>query len=42
MPSSQVSATGMKYGDNFLAVFICNAIEEMRNFLNAVHGWNGM
>ena len=28
----------MKYGDNFLAVFICNAIEEMRNFLNAVHG----
>ena len=22
----------------FLAVFICNAIEEMRNFLNAVHG----
>ncbi len=29
---------GMKYGDNFLAVFICNAIEEMRNFLNAVHG----
>ena len=29
---------GMKYGDNFLAVFICNAIEEMRNFLFAVHG----
>lgn len=29
---------GMKYGDNFLAVFICNAIEEMRNFLYAVHG----
>ena len=28
---------GMKYGDNFLAVFICNAIEEMRNFLDAVH-----
>ena len=28
---------GMKYGDNFLAVFICNAIEEMRNFLNSVH-----
>lgn len=28
---------GMKYGDNFLAVFICNAIEEMRNFLTAVH-----
>lgn len=29
---------GMKYGDNFLAVFICNAIEEMRSFLYAVHG----
>ena len=29
---------GMKYGDNFLAVFICNAIEERRNFLYAVHG----
>ena len=29
---------GMKYGDNFLAVFICNAIEGMRNFLYAVHG----
>lgn len=29
---------GMKYGDNFLAVFICNAIEEMRRFLHAVHG----
>lgn len=29
---------GMKYGDNFLAVFICNAIEEMRDFLYAVHG----
>ena len=28
---------GMKYGDNFLAVFISNAIEEMRNFLDAVH-----
>ncbi len=28
---------GMKYGDNFAAVFICNAIEEMRNFLSAVH-----
>ena len=28
---------GMKYRDNFLAVFICNAIEEMRNFLNSVH-----
>ena len=28
---------GMKYGDNFLAVFICNAIEEMRNFLSAAH-----
>ena len=29
---------GMKYGDNFLAVFICNAIEEMRRFLHALHG----
>lgn len=28
---------GMKYGDNFLAVFVCNAIEEMRRFLYAVH-----
>jgi len=28
---------GMKYGDNFQAVFICNAIEEMRNFISAVH-----
>lgn len=29
---------GMKYGDNFQAVFISNAIEEMRNFVDAVHG----
>jgi Glycerol-3-phosphate dehydrogenase len=29
---------GMKYGDNFQAVFISNAIEEMRNFVYAVHG----
>lgn len=29
---------GMKYGDNFQAVFISNAIEEMRNFVGAVHG----
>ncbi|MFA6875784.1 MAG: NAD(P)H-dependent glycerol-3-phosphate dehydrogenase [Parabacteroides sp.] len=28
---------GMKYGDNFIAVFICNAISEMRKFLNEVH-----
>ena len=28
----------MKYGDNFQAVFISNAIEEMRNFVDAVHG----
>ena len=29
---------GMKYGDNFQAVYISNAIEEMRNFVDAVHG----
>ena len=29
---------GMKYGDCLLVLFICNAIEEMRNFLYAVHG----
>jgi len=29
---------GMKYGDNFQAVFISNAIEEMRKFVHAVHG----
>ncbi len=29
---------GMKYGDNFQAVFLSNAIEEMRNFVDAVHG----
>lgn len=29
---------GMKYGDNFQAVFIANAIEEMRNFVDNVHG----
>lgn len=28
---------GMKYGDNFQAVFISNAIEEMRNFVDAIH-----
>jgi len=28
---------GMKYGDNFQAVFISNAISEMRNFITAVH-----
>ncbi|MCD7976743.1 MAG: NAD(P)H-dependent glycerol-3-phosphate dehydrogenase [Tannerellaceae bacterium] len=28
---------GMKYGDNFQAVFICDAIEEMRRFVAAVH-----
>lgn len=27
---------GMKYGDNFQAVFLCNAIEEMRRFVEAV------
>ena len=30
--------SGLKYGDNFQAVFISNAIEEMRNFVDAVHG----
>lgn len=29
---------GLKYGDNFQAVFISNAIEEMRKFVDAVHG----
>ncbi|WP_080905004.1 NAD(P)H-dependent glycerol-3-phosphate dehydrogenase [Parabacteroides sp. Marseille-P3160] len=28
---------GMKYGDNFQAVFLSNALDEMRRFLNAVH-----
>ncbi|MCC8095904.1 MAG: NAD(P)H-dependent glycerol-3-phosphate dehydrogenase [Tannerellaceae bacterium] len=28
---------GMKYGDNFQAILICNAIEEMRRFIEAVH-----
>lgn len=27
---------GMKYGDNFQAVFLCNAIQEMRRFVEAV------
>lgn len=31
---------GMKYGDNFQAVLLCNAIEEMRNFLAAVNPVN--
>jgi glycerol-3-phosphate dehydrogenase (NAD(P)+) len=28
---------GMKYGDNFQAVFLSNAIKEMQHFLDAVH-----
>ncbi|MCD7936028.1 MAG: NAD(P)-binding domain-containing protein [Tannerellaceae bacterium] len=31
---------GMKYGDNFQAVLLCNAIEEMRHFLTAVNPVN--
>ncbi|MDH6305112.1 glycerol-3-phosphate dehydrogenase (NAD(P)+) [Parabacteroides sp. PF5-5] len=27
---------GMKYGDNFQAVFLCNAVQEMRRFVDAV------
>ncbi len=27
---------GLKYGDNFHAVFICNAVKEMKRFLDAV------
>ncbi len=27
---------GLKYGDNFHAVFVCNAIKEMKRFLDAV------
>jgi glycerol-3-phosphate dehydrogenase (NAD(P)+) len=27
---------GMKYGDNFQAVFLCNAVQEMRRFIEAV------
>lgn len=27
---------GLKYGDNFHAIFICNAIKEMKRFLDAV------
>lgn len=29
---------GMKYGDNFQAVFLTNAIKEMRRFVDAIHG----
>lgn len=29
---------GMKYGDNFQAVLLSNALEEMRRFVHAVHG----
>ncbi len=28
---------GMKYGDNFQAVFLSNSLKEMRRFVNAVH-----
>lgn len=29
--------SGLKYGDNFLAVFTTNAIQEMNRFLNVIH-----